>query len=355
MREQILESILKIKDKKTNKEINIISRELKFEVSKYSSKKEPIWHLFLNNEKIKKSCNYLFYYQCYNCNLENCVGATQILRKIRQNKSQCFQCNNINLNINNYDRSIKHRPEKIKINLIEQYENSKKEFLNYPDIYQHTYFLSHLSETEFNRIKKNIISLENGKYNNLNNFEFWSIFKTNNQMKFTYVLYDTINDCIIKANQPIMKCDNCNQEWRTKSLERFKNSYKILCKTCLCCNKIFKIRPIKNINNEIITYQSKLEHKFLNWCSNNNILVKNGPNIDYIYNKKNHKYKVDFMIGDMLIEIKDNHIWHKEQVKNGIWDLKEKASLEFIKKNNLNKFLLITPQNWNEKINEIKK
>jgi len=38
MREQILESILKIKDKKTNKEINIISRELKFEVSKYSSK-----------------------------------------------------------------------------------------------------------------------------------------------------------------------------------------------------------------------------------------------------------------------------------------------------------------------------
>lgn len=353
MRDKILESINKIKDKNTNDEINIISKELKFEVSKYSSKKEPIWHLIINNEKIKKSSNFLFYYNCCKCNNENCVGSTQILRKIRQNKSQCFQCNNIQLNTQIYDRSKKYRPEKKILSLKEQYENSKTEFLNYPNIYQETYFLSHLTDDDFSRIKKNIISLGNGKYKDLDNFEFWSIFKTNNQMKFTYVLYDKINDCIIKANQPIMKCDNCNQEWRSKSIEKFKNSHKILCKTCLCCNKIFKIRPIKNINNEVITFQSKLEEKFVYWCNNNNILLTNGPNIDYMYNNKKHVYKVDFKIQNILIEIKDNHIWHRNQLKNGIWNIKEKESIEYIKKNNLSCYLLINPQNWNEQLKKI--
>jgi hypothetical protein len=87
-----------------------------------------------------------------------------------------------------------------------------------------------------------------------------------------------------------MKCDNCEKEWRCKSLEGFKNCFKILCPECKLCNRTFKIRPIKNINNEIITYQSKLELKFINWCDSNMLIVKNGPSIEYIFNNKKHKY-----------------------------------------------------------------
>ena len=73
-----------------------------------------------------------------------------------------------------------------------------------------------------------------------------------------------------------------------------------------------------------------------------------------MYKNKTHIYKVDFKIQDILIEIKDNHIWHRNQVKNGIWNIKEKESIEYIKKNNLSCYLLINPQNWNEQLKKIK-
>jgi len=355
MREQILNSIIKIINKNDKNEIIIDSKELIFETSKYSSKKEPIWHLIINNTKIKKSTNYLFTYKCLKCNELNTVGSTQILRKIRQNKTSCFQCNNKDLNNNNYDRSIKNKEEKPKLSLLEKHELSKEEFEEYPDIYKHSYFLNHLSIDEYNRIKQSIISFGNNKYMDIDNYEFWPIYKVNNQMKFSSVLYDKINNSIFKSNQPILKCSNCTLEWRSKSIERFKNNYKILCNDCILCNRTFKIRPFKNINNEIITYQSKLELKFVKWCNNNNIYLKNGPKVLYFFNKKERVYKVNFMIKDVLIEIKDFHIWHKNQLKTGLFDEKISAVNKFIKENNLKKFILITPQNWNIMINDLLK
>jgi hypothetical protein len=55
---------------------------------------------------------------------------------------------------------------------------------------------------DYNRIKPNIISFGNGKLVDMDTYEYWPIYKVNNQMKFSYVLYDTINDVIFKANQP---------------------------------------------------------------------------------------------------------------------------------------------------------
>jgi hypothetical protein len=156
-----------------------------------------------------------------------------------------------------------------------------------------------------------------------------------------------------KANQPIIKCDNCEKTWRCKSLEGFKNCYKILCPDCKLCNRTFKIRPIKNINNQIITYQSKLELKFVEWCASNNLVVTNGPNIDYSFNNKHHKYRVDFQIKDILIEIKDFHIWHKNQVESGLWDIKIKAVDKYIIENGLRKYFFITPNNWKQMVKEI--
>jgi hypothetical protein len=94
-------------------------------------------------------------------------------------------------------------------------------------------------------------------------------------------------------------------------------------------------------------YQSKLELKFINWCNSNNIIVNNGPVVDYLFNGKNHKYRIDFQIDDLLIEIKDFHIWHKNQVESGKWAAKLSAVES-------KKYYFITPNNWNQMITELK-
>ena len=360
IRNKVLNSIVEIKNKKDNSSIPIKSKELKFESSKYSSVKNEIWHVFINGEKIKKTSDLVFHYKCLTCDNSNSCASTQFLRKIRNGKTKCPQCQIIGLNDRDRTQQATTKPihlisvENTKKSYQELYEISKLEFETYPDQYRISYLLSHLSIDDYNRIKPNIISFCNGKNVDINNYEYWSVYKVNNQMKFSYVLYDKINDSIFKAHQPIIKCDNCEKPWRCKSLETFKNCYKILCNECKLCNRTFKLRPMKNVNNEIIMYQSKLELKFIEWCANNNIIVKNGPNIDYTFKDKQHKYRVDFEIDGFLIEIKDFHIWHRNQVESGKWDTKVNAANKFINDNKeYKKYYFITPNNWNQKLKEL--
>ena len=354
MKQEILDSITEFKDKKSNIIIPIINKELKFESSKYSSTKENIWHVFINNIKLNRKSTYLISYKCLTCNQINTISTTQFLRKIRQSKSQCYNCNIIELNNNIYIKNYNKEDVNNKLSKIDFYNQSIQEFELYPDQYKNSYLLSHLSKDDYNRIKKNIISFGNGKFVDIDNYEYWMTYKVFNQMKFSSVMYDKINDVIFKAHQPIIKCDNCTKNWRCKSLESFKNCYKILCNECKLCNRTFKIRPIKNINNNIIMYQSKLELKFVNWCAENNINVINGPNIEYIFNNKTHKYRVDFQINKILIEIKDFHIWHKNQVESGLMEIKTNCVQKYIIENNLDKYFFITPNNWNQMLSELK-
>ena len=214
-------------------------------------------------------------------------------------------------------------------------------FEEYDDDFKNTYYSCHLTTEDYKRISKNIISLQNGKYK-IEDLEYWAVFKTNNQMLFSSVFYDNTNNLIIRANQPILRCDNCGNDWRAKTLEKYKNCYKIMCSSCTLCNKTFKIRTTKNCVNDILLYQSKLELNFINWCNNNAIIVKNGPTIQAI----ERKYKVDFMINDLLIEIKDN--------KSGKNEAKIDAVKEEIRKGNYKEYYLITPDIWVNTLKTIK-
>ena len=353
IRDQILNTVIQFKNKKDNSIIPIIKKEISFECSKYSSTKDNIWHVFINDIKLKKTSEYIIVYKCLYCESINPVSPTQFLRKIRQSKAQCYQCNILKLNNSGFDKSVKtdkdQKKETPKKSLKEVYDESIKEFEDYPDIYKNSYLLSHLTINDYDRIKSKIVSFGNGKYIDIINYEYWPIYKVYNQMRFSSVMYDSINDIIFKAHQPIIKCDNCEKNWRCKSIESFKQSYKLLCPDCKLCNRTFKLRPMKNINNKIIMYQSKLELKFIEWCNSNNIIVNNGPSVEYIFNEKMHKYRVDFQINELLIEIKDFHIWHKNQVLSGVWD----AKIEAIKKMGV-KYYFITPNNWNVMLNELK-
>jgi hypothetical protein len=91
----------------------------------------------------------------------------------------------------------------------------------------------------------------------------------------------------------------------------------------------------------------------VHWCESNKLIVKNGPTVEYMFNGKTKKYRVDFQIGNMLIEIKDFHIWHKTQVDSGQWDAKVNEANKYIKDNNLEKYYFITPNNWNQTTTEL--
>lgn len=353
-REVIVKSIYEVINKKINLPIENLNAKLTFGISKYSSKKENIWHIEINGNTIKKTSDLLIKYKCVTCNINNAVSSTQFIRKVNKCSFGCPSCNIIKLNSIKYDRSVKNKEVVEKKPTLRQiYENSIIEFNNYPEEFKNSYLLAHLSNDEYSRIKSKIISFCNGNKADINNYEFWNIYSVNNQQKFTSVFYDKINDAIFKSDQPILKCDNCENEWRAKNIEQFKNCYKILCTTCKLCNKTFKIRSTENLIREKIIYQSKLELKLIKWCEQNGIILNNGPNVSYNFNETKHTYRVDFRIGDILIEIKDNHIWHKEQIKSGKWDAKYNAANKYIIDNNLKKFYFITPTDWNQQLNAL--
>ena len=53
----------------------------------------------------------------------------------------------------------------------------------------------------------------------------------------------------------------------------------------------------------------------------------------YTYKNKNHIYIIDFKLPDLKynIEIKDNHVWHKNQVESGKWQAKVDSANQYSK------------------------
>jgi hypothetical protein len=344
---KILNNIIEITKNTTPVEIKSI--RLEFSSNKYSSKKNSIYHITLNDKHLSKRDTFNIKYKCVSCDAIHIVGTTQFLRKINKCSFRCDKCYDANAAV----AAVKPPS----LSLREQKVESDRLFEEYDDDFKDNYYTYHLTNEDYERISKNIISLQNGKYK-IEDLEYWSVFKTNNQMLFTSVFYDNANNLVIKANQPILRCDNCGNDWRAKTLEKYKNCHKILCPACLLCNKTYKIRTTKNCVKDIILYQSKLELNFINWCNNNSIIVKNGPVLPYVFLDVARKYKVDFMIKcddtDILIEIKDNNIWYRNDIKSGKHEAKLSAVRAAIEKGDYKEYYLITPDIWVNTLKTIK-
>ena len=44
---------------------------------------------------------------------------------------------------------------------------------------------------------------------NISDYIYYPVYRSMNQMLFTSVFYDKVNDSIFKAHQPVLKCDSC--------------------------------------------------------------------------------------------------------------------------------------------------
>lgn len=332
----------------------------------YSSKKtDAIWCMLIDGEHVSKHKPYIIKYTCNACNSVVDIGITQFLRKIQKNNvTRCRYCvNKDEIKRLSHSELLKNNPctrywekpaevlENRNLSILEQKELYEKTFHEeFDSDSQQSYFTYHLTVDEYTHVKKHIISMNNGRVTKdaFNKFEYFPIWKCPNQMKYTCVLYDPNRNTIEKPQQIQCKCETCDQVFSIKSLHSLKNKYKVLCKYCSLCRNTFKRRAMMNINNEKVIVQSKLEIKFVTWCNSNNILVVNGPKLDYVWNDKTHTYYVDFEIPKLqwMIETKDMHIWHQEQTLNGKWYAKKNTALQKVSDGEYKRFVEIYPKNW---------
>jgi len=364
-REIILQNVVSIKDEKNEllKEKNF---QLYYSVNKYYEKKNSIWHVDLNGKHLSKRDKYNFEIKCISCSNIQQVGTTQFLRKINKCGLRCYLCRNsspskkekqshfMKNNMFAGKNYVPRQNENKNRTFDQKRQESQYLFDQLDDDFKDDYFKYHLTDEDYTRILPHIQGFHNGKLSNVNDYIYIPVFAVNNQMRFSSFLYDKKADSLFKAHQPILKCENCHEIWRAKSLEKFKNDLKITCKTCSFTNKTFCIRKTKNCQNEMILYQSRLELKFINWCNVNNIFVKNGPVIEYDFHGKKKKYRVDFQIENLLIEIKDNHIWYKNDLKSGKMLAKENAVKKELENGKYDYFFLMTPRKWLETIKQIR-
>jgi len=343
----------------------VLNPDIKMEnsINKYSSKKNSIWHISLNGKHVSKKDVFTFKYRCPTCEAIHSVATTQFLRRMNNSSVRCYLCRNQEttkrqdhskwMRENNPQHVEKEEIVSVKKTPHELEDESVMLFKSLDDDFQANYFSFHLTKEDYTRISKNVISFHNGHLVDICNYEYFPIFRVYNQMRFSSMFYDKVNNMLFKAHQPIMKCDNCGLSWRASSLDKFKNCYKILCKDCLCTNKIYKLRRTKNCTGNTVMYQSKLELKFVDWCNSRGIIVENGPKVEYKLGEKSLMYRVDFSVNNILVEIKDDHIWHRRQVESGKWKCKEDAVCELVRLGIYKAFILLTPKNWNTEINKI--
>lgn len=351
-------------DKKKDVFIDVSKISIKSISHKYSNTHVPIYRFHIADEVITKNNDFVIDYVCLHCDRTITCALNNITRKINKGITKCRTCKELDEHKRqqhseskpkSYSIFDKIQPAKVsifdkiqpRVSIFDKIQSDALAFEDMDDDWKDTYFKRHMNREEFDYIKPKIKSIQKGKISNLSDLQYYSVVSISNQSRFCPYLYDAKNDCIEKIKDIEFVCDSCNDTFMSTDLITHKNKIKCLCRDCNLTNNIFKIRKYRNVSDEPILYQSKFELKFIRFCNENKIRLENGPKIPYNWNGKQRTYRVDFYIPklNILIEIKDNHIWHKEQVQNGKWQ----AKLEGVSKYNeihSSSFIIIFPKNY---------
>lgn len=351
-----------IYDKNTLAQIDVGSVSLAKTVSPFSNTKIPVYRFYLQGQLIKKHNNLMVSYECMTCKRENLVCLNNITRKLnKENISSCNTCKNQTVTkvqqqadfmklhaskIRNGESLVKNVQSQVQ-KLISKLEEDSNLFMSMDDEFKEQYFRRHMDSEEFQRICQKIISFQNDKFKWSDNFEYFPSVSVPNQSKFCPYFYDKERDVLEKPIYIKYRCDGCSSCFVNKELHIQKNKYKIYCQDCGFCNNTFKIRHIKNAQANMVCYQSKYELKFIQFCNNHGIIIDNGPRIQYCLNGKTLIYKVDFYIDSLklLVELKDNHHWHKKQKESGKWQAKEDAANQYALNKKL-EYYIVFPYNY---------
>jgi hypothetical protein len=244
----------------------------------------------------------------------------------------------------------KKEVKKVKDNTIEEHlVLSETEWKSEDDDFQNAYFLTHLTIAEFDRIRPKIIDIGNGKLTEWSGWDYHPCYRIFNQTRYTPMLINKESNQVEKPFYISFLCDNCESKFSHRDLEIVKNKLKLLCKDCSLVNKTFRLRQLKLKNGETILWQSVYERRFIEWCEEKNIPIKNGPKIPFIFQATQRTYRVDFELPlhKKIVELKDNHCWHKDQVASGRFAAKESCAVSWAQDNGYT-FHVVFPKTLSE-------
>ena len=309
---------------------------IKLYKNKYSSldKESPI--VFSDEEALKTRKNKVKY-KC------GCGGVYKIhLSKFLKKKIlTCVNCKETEEKRKNHSKTLLDRNRVRKVKLIKTYsldshiELSVQSFKNESKEFLERFYDKNVTKDEFDFLKNKIVAIDGFIVEN-KKLEFLPPLTITNQAKYSqYVLIDGKK---VLLQNVTFKCDCCNEKFNTtRRIKTRTGQYKILCSSCSFCNNIFKVRKYTTIFNDEINYQSGPELLFVKQCEDLGIKILNGPKIDYLFKNKKRKYHVDFFLKELgiLVEIKANHIWHRNQINSGKWKAKQTAAEKFCKQNNI--------------------
>jgi predicted RNA-binding Zn-ribbon protein involved in translation (DUF1610 family) len=339
--------IEKIFDKKTSNEVkNYTIKEI---ANKFSNTKIPIKKMVIDDKEISRNNSYCVQYTCDTCSLSSIITLNLYMRKMNKNGKYCQNCRNyqeekILKQTETLRRTLEEGKHKKEITLQDKIDNSLQYWDNEDEEFKEKYNLKYITNEEFECIKNKIISVNNGANILNNDWKYMYNFRINNQTKYNPMIINLKENIVCPIHYVKFECENCGEHFINRDLYIQKNRIKIMCKNCTFCNKTYKVKTLK-VFNEILKYNSNYEKRFILWCKEKGIPIKNGPVIPYKWKDGEHKYFVDFQIGDAVIEFKDNHC--KKNVLEGKFKAKNDATYEWCKNNNYT-FEIVFPTNLNK-------
>jgi hypothetical protein len=361
-------AIISVRDKEKDVDLTAKPRDIINMIHMYSNTKTPVPRFILDGAPIKRNNSIVIGYKCLKCDVKQEITLNLYIRKVKNNVKCCDACKNLD-EIKRAEHVAFMKGERIpdsKSDLIKwsempldkRMELSQKDFDMEDDDFKSNFNIAHFTKDEFDRIRGNIISIGNGKLKDLSGWEYFPYFRVWNQTKYTPMLIDRSTGSIEKPCYIEWKCDVCEANFTNRDLEVQKNKIRILCSGCGFCNRTFKVKSMNTPWGKI-RYQSQYEYRFINWCVDNNVIIANGPQIEYTWDDKPRKYSVDFQLPEYnkLIELKDNHVWHRLQVESGKWGAKEMCAKKWCEEKSW-EYEMIFPKtmaSWKDKLIESRK
>ena len=348
------------RDKKTNELVLKDRFSIKKITSIYSNTKEPIFKLMIDSTAISRNNTYTVKYKCQTCTTEQEITLNLYMRKVNREITGCDACKNRETTKCNTHREFMkqnattvlsgsyNKEATVKVKSFTVNKHLEKSILDWEqedEDFKEKYFLYHLTQSDFERVRTKIISINNDKFRNISEWDYFPTYRIYNQTRYTPMLVHKTDNTVEKPLYLKFKCDNCDDVFIHRDMEIIKNQYKLLCKSCSFTNKIFCLRKYTCKNGATLMWQSIPERRFIEWCEEHHIIIRNGPKIEYNFNDHTHIYRVDFELPqyNILIEMKDNHCWHKQQVESGKFGAKEAAANEWCTKNSY-KYHVVFPK-----------
>lgn len=221
---------------------------------------KDVFHIVYDGIPITRKNNYTVSYNCISCDRENIICLNNFIKKIEKGTRFCFTC------IVSGNDSLENKILK-----------DKEDFQNLEEKKRLIYEKKLMSPKHFELIRRYILS-----YNNNNTFCNKDIVylpyyrPTESNKYYEPCFYNKELNTVSRAINLRFECYHCKNIVKFDTIQPLRKKKYIFCKMCDLQFGPTKYKYESNLLGENVKFKSKMQHKFLKYCNNNNIIIKNG-------------------------------------------------------------------------------